>query len=140
MIKELRKVFEKDPTIGKSIITEMLRLFRGDTRRVMQQRSSGDYGVLHSGSLTSEDLRRHILGNVSVSIYLLDENSQCSTICFDVDIPKIKIPENDDERQEKKKSEFLPVIIRIIDHIKSIYNVSDDLFLLEDTGGRGYHL
>jgi retron-type reverse transcriptase len=140
MVEELEQVFEKDSNLGTSIVTEMLRLFRGDTRRVMQQRSSGDYGVLHSGSLTSEDLRRHILGNVSVSIYLLDENSQCSTICFDVDIPKIKIPENNDERQEKKKSEFLPVIIRIVDHIKSIYNVSDDVFLLEDTGGRGYHL
>jgi hypothetical protein len=32
MVEELEQVFEKDSNLGTSIVTEMLRLFRGDTR------------------------------------------------------------------------------------------------------------
>lgn len=122
------------------LILEMLRLFRGDSRRVMQQKEKGGYGVLHSGKLTANDLSRHIDGYVSASIYLLDENRQCSTLCFDIDIPKIDIPKNTSEIVEKKKSDLLPIIKRLIDHIKSSYNLNNNNLVLEDTGGRGFHL
>ena len=126
--------------LEERIVTEMLRLFRGDNRRVMQQRSTGGYGVLHSGPLSTEDLKQHLRGDVSVSIYLLDENGLCATLCFDIDIPKIKIPESAIEREKKKRAEFLPIVTQIVRHIQSTYSVPDEVFLLEDTGGRGYHV
>lgn len=122
------------------LILEMLRLFRGDNRRVMQQKNKVGYGVLHSGKLTANDLSRHIDGDVSASIYLLDENRQCSTLCFDIDIPKIDIPKNAPDIIKKKKSDLLPLIQRLIDHMKNNYNLRNNNLILEDTGGRGYHL
>ena len=130
----------RNDVLETSIAAEMLRLFRGDNRRVMQQRATGGYGVLHSGPLTYEDLRQHLRGDVSASIYLLDENAHCATLCFDIDIPKIDIPEGAIEREQKKRSELLQVVTQVVGHIQSTYSIPDEAFLLEDTGGRGYHV
>ena len=124
----------------KLVIAEMLRLFRGDSRRVMQQLKTGAYGILHTGPLKPDDLRRHLQGDVSVSIYLLNENRCCAVLCFDIDIPKIEIPDNSQLREQKKRSEFLPVVARLIDRLRTAYNIPESSILLEDTGGRGYHV
>jgi len=71
---------------------------------------------------------------------LLDENGLCATLCFDIDIPKIDIPESSIEREQKKRSDFLPMVKQIVSHIQSTYGIPDEAFLLEDTGGRGYHV
>lgn len=126
--------------VSEQIVSEMLRLFRGDNRRVMHQKPDGTYGPLHLGPLSTQDLQRHLRGEVSVSIYLLDAECKCSTLCFDVDIPKVEIPRAPTEREQKKRQEFLPIALGIIEHIISTYNVPQEAFLLEDTGGRGYHV
>ncbi len=130
---------ETESRLG-AISREMLRLFRGDNRRVMQQLPGGGYGVFHKGPLRAEDLRLHLEGRVSVACYLLDHDTQCATVCFDVDIPKVDIPEAASAREELKRSEFLPVVRRITRYLEEDYAVSSDAILLEDTGGRGYHV
>ena len=126
--------------IALAIAEEMLRLFKGDARRVMQQLSSGGYRPLHTGALTSSDLVRHLMGNISASIYLLDEHAQCSTLCFDIDIPKLEIPSDPALRDEKKRAEYIPVAHKIADYVEAEYGVDRSAMLLEDTGGRGYHV
>ena len=48
------------------VVAEMLRLFRGDKRRVMRQREQG-YRVLHAGPITKTDLTKHLQGHVSLA-------------------------------------------------------------------------
>ncbi len=122
-----------------AISQEMLRLFRGDNRRVMQQ-FPGRYGVLHKGPLCAQDLRLHLEGRISVACYLLDQDTRCAAVCLDVDIPKVDIPEAASARKELKRSKFLPVVRRIVQYLEEGYSVSSEAILLEDTGGRGYHV
>jgi len=131
-------VAETTDQLGE-VAAEMRRLFRGDSRRVMQQ-FQDRYGVLHEGPLSEQDLALHLQGRVSVACFLLDENAQCATICLDVDIPKVDIPPDASEREELKRAKFLPVVERIMQYLESDYSVSRSAILLEDTGGRGYHV
>ena len=98
----------------KAIVASILRLFRGDKRRVMQQLSTGRYGVLHRGPLNEQDIKNHIRKDISASIYLLDENAHCSVLCFDIDIPKVEIPSSSEEIQLKKANDFLPIVENLI--------------------------
>ena len=121
------------------LIPLVTKLFRGDQRRVMKQNLRG-YGIFHNGSINTEDWIAHFNGHVSAAVYLLNENSKCSTICFDVDIPKLEIPENLTEREKVKKEKLLPLVRKITDYLITIYQILPDNFLVEDTGGRGYHI
>ncbi len=124
---------------AEGIAHEMLRLFRGDNRRVMNQ-TRGGYGIWRRRAITKADLVQHVEGRVSAAIYLLDQEARCSAVCFDIDIPKVDIPTSADERINKKRREFLPVVERIIDYLRSVNAIDDEAILLEDTGGRGYHV
>src|SRR5690606_25534214 len=106
----------------------------------MKQNPKNGYSLLHEGRLTLVDLEDHLSGKTSQAIYLLDENKDCSTICFDIDIPKIDIPQSAQLREQIKKELFLPEVAKIINYIRENYDVLDDCFLIEDTGGRGYHI
>ncbi|MEJ2901515.1 reverse transcriptase domain-containing protein [Pedobacter panaciterrae] len=94
----------------------------------------------HSGPLNLNDLANHLSGSVSNAIYLLDQNSYCSTFCLDIDIPKMDIPDSANLREEVKRDKFLPVVRSLMDYITTSYNLSENCLLIEDTGGRGYHI
>ncbi len=123
-----------------AIVPEMLRLFRGDNRRVMRQTENGRYGVLHSGCITHQDLVRHLEQSITVARYLLDENGRCSTVCLDIDIPKAEIPGSASERAAKKRSEYLHAVRDTATHLYGTYGLSENAILVEDTGDRGYHV
>ena len=122
------------------IASEMKRLFKGSNKQVMRQKDDGTYDILHNGGIDEYDLKRHLLGDISVSIYLLDDNDCCSTLCLDIDIPRKDLPDNIEDIKLKKQREYLQVADRIIKYVKQTYNLDNKMFLLEDTGGRGYHL
>jgi|GEM_PF-3196614 len=123
----------------ETFVVKALKLFRGDARRVMKQNLNG-YNIYHEGFLNVNDWENHIEGSVSAAIYLLNEKANCCTVCFDVDIPKLNIPDNYLERELVKKQELLPLVRKIVDYLKNIYAVTDKNIVVEDTGGRGYHL
>lgn len=115
------------------------RLFKGDNRRVMRQYAR-NYGILHDGPINDNDWKGHLSGEISAAIYLLNENAQCATVCFDVDIPKLEIPDSQSEREKLKRDQLLPLVRKISDYLLSVYKLSPENLLVEDTGGRGYHL
>jgi RNA-directed DNA polymerase len=125
--------------MSDSLASVMQLFFRGDTRRVMQQNNRA-YSILHTGPVTELDFEEHLRGSKSIALYLLDEKNECSTLCLDIDIPKIEIPESAFEREKIKTDLFLPEVAKIINYIKKTYTASDEHFLIEDTGGRGYHI
>lgn len=122
-----------------AIADQMLRLFRGGTRRLMAQDDEGGYRPLHDGALTHDDLVRHLCGRVSVGPYLYDSDGCCTYVVVDVDIPKREVPDDSDARNEKKAAEVLPVLARVRDAAIAC-GVPRSALLLEDTGGRGAHV
>jgi len=90
--------------------------------------------------LSEQYLEKHFKGFVTFGIYVLTKSSQCNFICLDVDIPKSKLDDIEFKDQNKKYTHLKNKLNTLLNIIIEKLNIEKDSILLEDTGGRGYHI
>lgn len=115
-----------------------LQLFKGNEEHISQQ---GDnfYHPIHK-PLGEYYLNHHFNGNATFGLYLLTKESNCHLVCIDIDIDK-KDLNNTDFKSPSTKYEYLSNQLNTV--LKALQNdlrFPDNSILLEETGGRGYHI
>jgi len=90
--------------------------------------------------LSEQYLEKHFKGFVTFGIYVLTKSSKCNFICLDIDIPKNKLDDIEFKDQNKKYTHLKNKLNTLLNIIIEKLNIEKDSILLEDTGGRGYHI
>lgn len=86
--------------------------------------------------ITDDAIRRHLDGAETMAIYQLAKDNTVKWACIDVDIRKSKEVLTDEQVQERErlaKEQTLAVA-------KTLYNNIGKKFVVENSGGRGYHI
>lgn len=91
-------------------------------------------------TLSEYYLERHLKGLVTFGIYVLTKNSNCNFICLDIDIPKDKLDSVDFRDPQQKFAYLKEKLFELKNIFENELEISEDALLLEDTGGRGYHI
>jgi len=119
-------------------LDEYLNYFKGREEYIAYQGSSHYYPIEHE--FNESLLLKHIEGIQTLGVYVLTKASQCNFICIDIDIPKNKLHEFDFKNPEIKFQTLKEQLFKIIDDLTTGLLFSNNNLLIEDTGGRGYHL
>jgi hypothetical protein len=99
-----------------------------------------DYYYPVKRSLNENYLQKHLNHFETFGVYVLTSDSKCNFICIDVDIPKNEL-ENIDFKNPSRKFRYLRnKLLRILEVFGKEFHIPDNSILLEDTGGRGYHI
>lgn len=122
-----------DPNIGL-----YLRLFRGREDQFAQQGMDGYFRV--SKALDEFYLRRHLEGDATFGLYLLNSESCCHLVCIDIDIPKSDLGAVDFSKPDQKHSYLKKKLDAVLEALSGKLAVPPESILLEETGGRGYHI
>lgn len=67
-------------------ITNYLQLFKGREDYLAEQ-GDDNYLPVHS-ALDPYYVRRHLEGDATFGVYVLNQESRCNFVCVDIDIPK----------------------------------------------------
>jgi hypothetical protein len=97
------------------------------------------YHPIRSG-LTIEYLKKHLEDLSTFGIYVLTSDSKCNFVCIDIDIPKTELCEVDICNPKAKYLYLKDKLYSLLELLKDQFNISEEEILLEDTGGRGYHI
>ena len=119
-------------------ITRYLQLFKGREDYIAQQGTSSYHPI--KAELNPLILTRHFDGDLTFGLYVLNSKSQCHLICIDIDIPKGQLAEIDFSDRETKYAELFPLLEKLIKLLIDHFSIPRSSILLEETGGRGYHL
>lgn len=99
-----------------------------------------DYYYPVKGRLNENYLQKHLNHFTTFGVYVLTSDSKCNFICVDIDIPKNEL-ENIDFKNPSRKFRYLRnKLLHILEVFKKEFHIPDNSILLEDTGGRGYHI
>lgn len=115
-----------------------LQLFRGREDYIAQQGENGYYPV--SKELNEFYLNRHLEGDVTFGLYVLNRDSYCHLVCIDIDIPKSDLGEVDYANPSAKYGYLKHQLDAVLNALMDSLNVPRESILLEETGGRGYHV
>ncbi len=83
---------------------------------------------------------RHLEGDATFGLYLLNRASCCHLVCVDIDIPKCDLNEVDFKNPKAKYGYLKPKLDAVLEALSGQLGVPPESILLEDTGGRGYHI
>lgn len=124
--------------INKYNLGEYLDYFKGREDYIACQGNTHYYPI--KSALNEDLLLKHIDGIQTLGVYVLTKVSKCNFICIDIDIPKSKLSEVD-FKDPKIKFESLKIhLFKVINDLTTGLSFSVNNLLLEDTGGRGYHV
>ena len=99
-----------------------------------------DYYYPVKRSLNENYLQKHLNQFTTFGVYVLTSDSKCNFICVDIDIPKNEL-ENIDFKNPTRKFRYLSNnLLHILEVFKKEFHIPGNSILLEDTGGRGYHI
>jgi len=121
-----------------------LNLFQGREGVFAKQWPSGEaYSpVRPDRQIEISDIIQHIQGTETYGIYPIRNDNKVKLVCLDIDLPK-NYAELNEEALVIDKHPLLPqvksVYTTIIDILKS-HSFDKKSILVEDTGGRGYHV
>ncbi len=115
-----------------------LDLFRGREDCFAQQ--GEDWYVPVPRMLDEFYVRRHLEGDVTLGLYLLSRASCCHLVCIDIDIPKSALGEVDFGDPAKKYGYLKDKLEAVLKALSRDLGVPPEAILLEETGGRGYHI
>lgn len=124
-------------TIGNTYGT-FLNLFKGREDYFAQQHES--YYCPVPKPLDSFYLDQHLAGDATYGIYVLTSNSCCHFFCIDIDIPKAELEGTNFTDRTAKYAHLGPCVRETIQTLSGILGIPHEALLLEDTGGRGYHI
>jgi len=115
-----------------------LKLFRGREDYFAQQGEDWYFPVPRT--LDESYVRRHLEGDATFGLYVLNRASCCYLACIDIDIPKSNLSEVDFKYPEVKYSYLKDRLHAVLEALSGRLGVRPETTLLEDTGGRGYHI
>lgn len=121
-----------------------LQLFQGREAVFAKQwvGGSGYSPVRPERSINADDVLSHIQGKGAYGIYPIKKDNTVKFVCFDVDLPK-NFAEVEENALVTDKSILLQQVKNICItaiNIISAYSFNSKCILIEDTGGRGYHI
>lgn len=90
--------------------------------------------------LDGEYLHKHLKNLATFGIYVLTADSKCNFLCIDIDIPKNELDTIDVTDSTKKFSYLKEKIFKLLEVLNKKLKIDNMSILLEDTGGRGYHI
>ncbi len=123
---------------GNIALERYLSLFKGREDYFSQQYDS--YYRPVPEPLDSFYLEQHLAGDATYGIYVLTSSSCCHFFCVDIDVPKAELKETDFADRTAKYA-FLGQRLRdTIQTLAETLSVPREAMLLEETGGRGYHI
>lgn len=115
-----------------------LDLFKGREDYFAQQYDYGYHPV--ACPLDAFYLRQHLAGDTTYGIYVLNIGSYCHFFCIDIDIPKNELNEINFNDRTIKYSYMGQHLRDTIQTITVTLGIPREAILLEETGGRGYHI
>ncbi len=124
--------------ISSSEIKLCLKLFRGREEHFAQQGDGFYFPVRRP--LGEFDIRRHLDGDMTCGLYLLNSESCCHLICIDIDIPKGELDKVDFTNPGQKYAYLKGQLDAVHQGLCSQFEVPRNSILMEETGGRGYHV
>ncbi len=114
-----------------------LQLFRGREDHFAQQVQ--DYYFPVYKPLDEFYIRQHLDGNVTFGLYVLNKESRCHLFCVDLDIPKSDIKHVNFYDRNEKYNYLKNKLHEVLDSLCK-FGIPRESILLEETGGRGYHI
>ena len=90
--------------------------------------------------LNEEYLSKHIEGLATFGIYVLTSTNMSHLFCLDVDIPKSELDSVDYQNAKVKFAYLKDKLLFLLDSLTDLLRIPRSSLLLEDTGGRGYHI
>ena len=121
-----------------------LQLFQG-RETVFAKQWVGDLGyspVRPERPINADDIFSHIQGTETYGIYPIRKDNTVKLVCFDVDLPK-NFAEIEEDALVTDKSNLLPQVKNICTTAINVFSAcsfNSKGILIEDTGGRGYHI
>lgn len=115
-----------------------LQLFRGREDYFAQQGEDWYFPVPRT--LDEFYVRRHLEGDATFGLYVLNRASCCHLVCIDIDIPRSDLSEVDFKHSEAKYGYLKDKLDAVLEALFERLGVPPEATLLEDTGGRGYHI
>lgn len=115
-----------------------LHLFRGREDYFAQQGDDWYFSV--QKPLDEFYVRRHLAGDATFGLYVLDRASCCHLICIDIDIPKSDLSKVDLSHPLAKYGYLKHKLDAVQEALSGQLGVPPEAILLEETGGRGYHI
>lgn len=115
-----------------------LRLFRGREDHFAEQGQDG-YHPVHR-AFDEFYLRQHLDGDATYGLYVLNRSSCCHFLCIDVDIPKSQIAGVNIADRLGKYGYLRGKLQAVLETLHLKLGVPPESMLLEETGGRGYHV
>ena len=85
-------------------------------------------------------LERHLKKIVTFGIDVLTKESKCNFLCIDIDIPKSDLETVNFEDKSIKFEYLKSELLEIQGILTNKLEIDENSILLEDTGGRGYHI
>ena len=99
-----------------------------------------DYYYPIQAILTPDHLRKHLDNLATFGIYVLTSDSKCNFICLDIDIPQNELHKLDFRNPTQKYRYLKNKLVPILDLLNNNFSIPQESILVEDTGGRGYHI
>ncbi len=119
-------------------LSPYLHLFKGREDYFAQQ--GEDWYIPVQRILDEFYVLRHLEGDATFGLYVLNRASCCHLVCVDIDIPKCDLSEVDFKNPKAKYGYLKPELDAVLEALSGQLGVLPESILLEDTGGRGYHI
>lgn len=123
---------------AKINLNTYLRLFKG-REDVFAQQSENGYTPVQK-ALDAFCIEHHINGVITLGLYVLTKTSLCHLICIDIDINKNEIDSINVLNPVDKYKYLESKLKKVLEVLTDCFRVPSEAILLEDTGGRGYHI
>ena len=115
-----------------------LQLFRGREDCFAQQGEDFYFPVRQT--LDVFYILRHLAGDLTFGLYVLNSASCCHLFCIDIDIPKSELSQVDFTNPDQKYAYLKDKLSAVLEVLRTRLDVPSDSILVEETGGRGYHI
>jgi len=119
-------------------LSPYLHLFKGREDYFAQQ--GEDWYIPVQRILDEFYVLWHLGGDATFGLYVLNQASCCHLVCVDIDIPKCDLNEVDFKNPKAKYGYLKPKLDAVLEALSGRLGVPLESILLEDTGGRGYHI
>lgn len=119
-------------------ISRYLKFFRGREDYLAQQGKDHYFPI--RACLDPFYISRHFAGDTTFGLYVLTTKSSCHLVCIDIDIPKADLGKVDLADRTSKQKRLFPLLQSLLVTLEVDYSIPPTGILLEETGGRGYHV
>lgn len=91
-------------------------------------------------NFSENHLEKHLNKFATFGVYVLTKDSKCNFVCIDIDIPKSELESIDFKDHQLKFKYLKHSLLKILEVFRNELGIDTKSILLEETGGRGYHI